>query len=151
MDELDPDRGWLVNGAKFLKTRNGKNHSLDSLHEIFNNLERERRNSPYFRVFVERRDRGYPYPWPDYFTISRIQYRNWFKGLIPIFSGKPTPWRKVGEAIHLVLWLIPSVGPSSNVDQSITTSQAALSLSDFWLSDHTRNYVSTYRIFAPAR
>lgn len=62
MDELDPDRGWLVNGAKFLKTRNGKNHSLDSLHEIFNNLERERRNSPYFRVFVERRDRGYPYP-----------------------------------------------------------------------------------------
>lgn len=55
MDELDPDRGWLVNGAKFIKTRNGKNHSLDSLHEIFNNLERERRNSPYFRVFVERR------------------------------------------------------------------------------------------------
>ena len=28
---------------------------------------------------------------------------------------------------------------------------AALSLSDFWLSDHTQNYVSTYRIFAPAR
>jgi len=40
---------------------------------------------------------------------------------------------------------------SSGVDQSITQSKAALSLSDFWLSDHTRNYVSTYRIFAPAR
>jgi hypothetical protein len=27
---------------------------------------------------------------------------------------------------------------------------AALSLSDFWLFDHTRNYVFTYRLFALA-
>ncbi|KAG5103863.1 hypothetical protein JHK82_044060 [Glycine max] len=32
-----------------------------------------------------------------------------------------------------------------------TNTKAALSLSDFLLSDHTRNYVSTYRIFAPYR
>jgi len=40
---------------------------------------------------------------------------------------------------------------SSVLRTSINLSQAALSLSDFLLSDHTRNYVSTYRIFAPAR
>lgn len=36
-------------------------------------------------------------------------------------------------------------------NRSITQSQAVPSLSDFLLSDHTRNYVSTYRIFAPPR
>lgn len=35
--------------------------------------------------------------------------------------------------------------------RSRTSIKAALSLSDFWLSDHTRNYVSTYCIFAPSR
>ena len=38
----------------------------------------------------------------------------------------------------------------SVVQTSVNLSQAALSLSDFWLSDHTQNYVSTYRIFALA-
>ena len=36
-------------------------------------------------------------------------------------------------------------------DRLKPSSLAALSLSDFWLFDHTRNYVFTYSLFALAR
>lgn len=52
--------------------------------------------------------------------------------------------KKLGLTIHLVTH---SFGRAFSGRRSIYP-QAALSLYDFWLSDHTRNYVSTLSIFA---
>lgn len=48
-------------------------------------------------------------------------------------------------------FLSPWDSRSSVLRTSINLSLGFYSLSDFLLSDHTRNYVSTYRIFAPPR
>lgn len=36
MDQLEPGRGWLLDGAQFLKTRRGQHFSLNSLNAILN-------------------------------------------------------------------------------------------------------------------
>lgn len=49
MEELDPGRGWLVDGAQFIKTKKGKDYSEDSLNAVFESLGRD---SPYFSQFA---------------------------------------------------------------------------------------------------
>nr|YP_010536389.1 cytochrome c oxidase subunit 2 [Rhododendron x pulchrum]UYC28785.1 cytochrome c oxidase subunit 2 [Rhododendron x pulchrum] len=51
MEELDPGRGWLVDGARFLKTIKGQDFSEKSLNAIFKSLGRDGRESPFFGKF----------------------------------------------------------------------------------------------------
>jgi hypothetical protein len=60
MEELDPGGGWLERGAPFIKTQKGRDFSITKLNQVFESLESEGHNSPHFRSFVEKRDRGYP-------------------------------------------------------------------------------------------
>nr|WP_322779617.1 hypothetical protein [Frankia sp. Cas4] len=55
--ELEPNRGWLESGARFIKTKNGQDFSLNSLRDVFFSLERLGKNSPYFVSFVSKRDK----------------------------------------------------------------------------------------------
>ena len=48
MEELDPGRGWLVDGARFLKTKKGLDFSENSLNAILKSLGRAGRDSPFF-------------------------------------------------------------------------------------------------------
>ena len=51
MEELDPGRGWLVDGALFLKTIKGQDFSEDRLNAVFESLGRDGRDSPFFSQF----------------------------------------------------------------------------------------------------
>ena len=52
MDKLDPEGGWLLDGAKFIRSRNGNRFTtMKSLEKILKSLEEEGTNSYYFNVF----------------------------------------------------------------------------------------------------
>lgn len=57
LEELEPNRGWLESGARFIQTKNGQDFSLNSLRDVFFSLERQGQNSPYFVSFVSKRDK----------------------------------------------------------------------------------------------
>ncbi len=58
MEELDPGRGWLLDGARVIKAQNGKDFSLSRLNAILNSLENEGRNSSYFHSLVSKKARS---------------------------------------------------------------------------------------------
>ncbi|KAL6496737.1 hypothetical protein OROHE_027363 [Orobanche hederae] len=74
----------------------------------------------------------------DLIRIAIVKYR--FMEAVVEKQGEGFRPRERGKALQ-----------DLTANRSITQSQAVPSLSDFLLSDHTRNYVSTYRIFAPPR
>lgn len=41
MEELEPGRGWLLNGAQFIKTQKGRDYSVSNLTKIVESLERD--------------------------------------------------------------------------------------------------------------
>jgi hypothetical protein len=51
MEELDPGRGWLVDGARFIKTPNGKAFAVERLDTVFESLESEGHDSLFFTQF----------------------------------------------------------------------------------------------------
>jgi hypothetical protein len=51
MEELEPGRGWLLNGAQFIKTQKGRDYSVSNLTKIVESLERDGHNSPFFAHF----------------------------------------------------------------------------------------------------
>jgi len=60
MDELDEGRGWVVNGGRFLKNRNGMDFSEDRLKEVFYSLQQNGRESPFFSQFrLSKRNGGF--------------------------------------------------------------------------------------------
>lgn len=50
VEELDPGRGWLVDGSQFIKNKRGNDYSEASLNAVFESLRREGRDSPYFSL-----------------------------------------------------------------------------------------------------
>ena len=58
MEELDPNGGWLSDGAQFIKTKKGGDFSLKSLNAIFDSLESEGRTSPHFLDFFLKKRNG---------------------------------------------------------------------------------------------
>ena len=58
MEALDPGGGWLSGGAKFIKNRRGHELTLDALAGVLRSLQSHGAESPYFRSFLSKRDRG---------------------------------------------------------------------------------------------
>lgn len=58
MEELDPGRGWLLDGARVIKAQNGKDFSLSRLNAILNSQENEGRNSSYFHSLLSKEARS---------------------------------------------------------------------------------------------
>lgn len=57
MEDLDPGRGWLSGGAKFLRTRQETEFSPGKLQKILSSLESQGNDSPYFHSFLQNKNK----------------------------------------------------------------------------------------------
>jgi hypothetical protein len=60
MEKLDPEGGWLLEGAKYIRGRNGNRFTtIKSLMRVLKSLEEEGTGSSYFQVFRTLKLRKY--------------------------------------------------------------------------------------------